>query len=576
MKKQFVAVSYIRFSTPEQAKGDSFRRQTAASKTWCQRNDWKLDTSYKLNDLGLSGFRGRNAKTGKLKAFLDGLESGKIKTDGLIIESLDRLSRNEVSDALRLFLNILSHGVSIITTNPENVFDQASINDPANLIMAILEMCRGYGESKLKSERVAEAWAEKKLNARTGHKVSARCPGWLKLNPNRDAFDFVPAKVASIKRLITLAQSGLGLSSIARILNQERLPTLRDHAKHWHSSSVYKVLTSRALIGEYQPRFSNKYQTEKHRQADGDPIADYYPSLLSEVEFLAIQSGLQTRREINQTQSGRSSTRVTNLFSKTIRCARTGATVVRIDKGKKSIPALVSDRRRAGLATGAEKLTFPYEDFEYHFLSWLSEVDVSDLSNESQISDAKKRLLVVKDLISKTSDKLKSLKARLAEEDEFDSLVDVIKDLDRKLKLLKEEQGVLQLETAKQNPIGEAGTLIRALEVAEGSEEIELRSKLRFMIAELIESIHVRFEKFPSGRRVAFTQVHFRNGLVRKMSVTSEVVYVGGGKTNPKPERRSWSKSTPQIDAICDLRRDEDFVGWLAGLNMGGEFLTMP
>ena len=124
--------------------------------------------------------------------------------------------------------------------------------------------------------------------------------------------------------------------------------------------------------------------------------------------------------------------------------------------------------------------------------------------------------------------------------------------------------------------IGEAGTLIRALEVAEGSEEIELRSKLRFMIAELIESIHVRFEKFPSGRRVAFTQVHFRNGLVRKMSVTSEVVYVGGGKTNPKPERRSWSKSTPQIDAICDLRRDEDFVGWLAGLNMGGEFLTMP
>jgi hypothetical protein len=40
-----VAFSYVRFSTPEQAKGDSLRRQGEAAARWCQRNGVRLDTS---------------------------------------------------------------------------------------------------------------------------------------------------------------------------------------------------------------------------------------------------------------------------------------------------------------------------------------------------------------------------------------------------------------------------------------------------------------------------------------------------------------------------------------------------
>src|SRR5687768_12023022 len=40
-----VAFSYVRFSTPEQAKGDSLRRQTEATEEWCRRNAIPLDTS---------------------------------------------------------------------------------------------------------------------------------------------------------------------------------------------------------------------------------------------------------------------------------------------------------------------------------------------------------------------------------------------------------------------------------------------------------------------------------------------------------------------------------------------------
>ena len=40
-----VAFSYIRFSHPDQAKGDSVRRQAEAAREWCERNKIKLDTS---------------------------------------------------------------------------------------------------------------------------------------------------------------------------------------------------------------------------------------------------------------------------------------------------------------------------------------------------------------------------------------------------------------------------------------------------------------------------------------------------------------------------------------------------
>jgi hypothetical protein len=52
--KMPLAFSYLRFSSPEQAKGDSVRRQTEATADWCQRNNAQLDTSLRLEDRGVS------------------------------------------------------------------------------------------------------------------------------------------------------------------------------------------------------------------------------------------------------------------------------------------------------------------------------------------------------------------------------------------------------------------------------------------------------------------------------------------------------------------------------------------
>ena len=44
------AFSYVRFSTPEQAKGDSLRRQLERSKKYADEHGLVLDTSFNLLD----------------------------------------------------------------------------------------------------------------------------------------------------------------------------------------------------------------------------------------------------------------------------------------------------------------------------------------------------------------------------------------------------------------------------------------------------------------------------------------------------------------------------------------------
>src|SRR5262249_43539901 len=87
--------SYIRFSTPEKASGDSHRRQAELSNRYAEEQVLNLDTFLSLCDLGVSGFTGENRRKGALALFLKAVETGKVPAGSfLLVESLDRLSRD--------------------------------------------------------------------------------------------------------------------------------------------------------------------------------------------------------------------------------------------------------------------------------------------------------------------------------------------------------------------------------------------------------------------------------------------------------------------------------------------------
>ena len=109
-----LAYSYLRFSTPEQAGGDSRRRQYELARAYAARHGLVLDAGLSFRDLGMSAFHGRNAREGALRAFLDAVELGLVpRSSYLLVESLDRLSRDRVLAAQSLFLRIVEAGVTI-------------------------------------------------------------------------------------------------------------------------------------------------------------------------------------------------------------------------------------------------------------------------------------------------------------------------------------------------------------------------------------------------------------------------------------------------------------------------------
>jgi DNA invertase Pin-like site-specific DNA recombinase len=63
-------ISYIRFSTLDQAKGDSERRQLAKAEKWCRGHGLTLAPENVLRDLGFSAFRGAHAQEGAFANFL--------------------------------------------------------------------------------------------------------------------------------------------------------------------------------------------------------------------------------------------------------------------------------------------------------------------------------------------------------------------------------------------------------------------------------------------------------------------------------------------------------------------------
>src|ERR1035437_3953993 len=125
-----LAYSYIRFSTPEQLKGDSLRRQLELSEDYARRNGLRLDTSLRLKDLGVSAFRGKNRRTGDLSDFFKAIQMGEVPRGSvLLVESLDRLSRDELTEQMTQFMQIINADVEIVTlADDERRYSRATLN----------------------------------------------------------------------------------------------------------------------------------------------------------------------------------------------------------------------------------------------------------------------------------------------------------------------------------------------------------------------------------------------------------------------------------------------------------------
>ena len=161
------AYSYLRFSTPEQQKGDSLRRQTDLATRYAEVNGLDLDETLTFHDLGVSGYRGKNAEEGRLGDFLEAVRTGLVpKGSYLLVESLDRISRLTARKAVRILEDICDEGIAVVTLGDGKLYTSDTLsNDPVSFLMSILVFMRANEESATKARRIKAVWKNKRTNA---------------------------------------------------------------------------------------------------------------------------------------------------------------------------------------------------------------------------------------------------------------------------------------------------------------------------------------------------------------------------------------------------------------------------
>jgi len=328
------AYSYLRFSTPEQALGDSRRRQIDLAVKYAAAHGLELDgRSYA--DLGVSAYRGRNAATGGLKQFLDAVEDRVISEGAyLLVENLDRITRNQIIPAQTLFLQILDAGITIVTLADQRSYSRESVNaNPTDLIISILSMIRGNEESAMKAQRVRAAWDAKRKRA-TREPLTAKAPAWLRLDYNdkkSSHWTVLEERAEVVRRIFRMAEKGIGQETIAATLNKEAVPTF-GRGKMWHRSFIKKLLDSDAVVGTFTPHTISHETSGKRVRTPGKPIPDYYPRVIDRELFENIRAmRLDGRRQ----PSTKGTRRPVHILSGIARCGRCGGSMTRVYKGRK-------------------------------------------------------------------------------------------------------------------------------------------------------------------------------------------------------------------------------------------------
>jgi len=196
-------------STDAQLRGDSYRRQAELSKQYAEQHQLTLVEEFKLEDIGISAYRGDNLSAGALGRFVAAVKGGHIpKGSYLLVESLDRLSRGKINEAMELLLSITNNGVNIVTLSDQQLY-KAYESTLEKFIYSIVVMARANEESEIKSRRLSAAWLQKRREAST-KKLTSICPAWLSLNSTGTSFDADTKKVELVKRIFDEAAAGKG------------------------------------------------------------------------------------------------------------------------------------------------------------------------------------------------------------------------------------------------------------------------------------------------------------------------------------------------------------------------------
>jgi DNA invertase Pin-like site-specific DNA recombinase len=494
-----------------------------------------------------------NATVGNLRTFLDAIKGGKVAPgSALIVESIDRISRQGIDEGYDLVKSILKAGVKIVTLSPEREFDRdatKSLSKGALEIQLILE--RAAEESERKSDRIGSAWAKKQQEA--GAKaVTRRVPGWIvavggegkrikETAPGEVRYKLHPEKSAVVRRMFREAVGGDGATTIAKKLNGEGVPTIgrsmmRGKPVMWANVTVYHILTSRACIGEYTP-----YAADGKKPA-GEPVPNYYPPVVDEATFYKAQAAIKTRATCGRGRRGKH----VNLFAGLLVDARDGGPMTYCHR-KRSSAVVMPAGAKQGM--GATWTSIPANALENAILTMLAELTAKDVADTD--TDAAKKLKAAEGRVAKVETLREAWRAKMDDVRIVNTVAAKLVELEGEYREAVEERNTARRELAAPaaDAIDEVNTLADLLAK---DNSAETRLKVRAALRQCIESVTLLNVSVAQKTRHAAARVQFKGGNHRDYFIVtrSEV----GGACAQEGTWAAESFATAGLPTDADLR----------------------
>jgi hypothetical protein len=517
------AYSYIRFSSKKQEHGDSLNRQMEKTKEYCAKHSIALsDKTFK--DLGISGYKD------KARASLDdmfvAIENGSIAVDDyIILEALDRLSRQGIRKTIELINKIIEAGVKIVILQSDLLLEKGSVDDLISVIQIAVAADIGHKESLQKSQRVQSAKNAQKAKAKKNEFIKKRTVFWLSKNENEDGYE-LNEKKQIIELIIELREQGNGFHNIAKHLNNETSFKPRV-AKKWADQTIRQIISSPILYGAYQ------IGTEKNGKFTPDVnslVLDYFPALISFDEWKKLQPEFIRR-------TGGSSKH--NHLSGLVRCRECGGAM-----GKKISKRTTKTQTHyyknwycVSNKSGACNQNITVKDLDEIIFYLCKNIKIEKPKSEPKVN-------VLQQSVYQLEQQIRNVETRLANpEVDFETYANLLEDYTKRVALKREElQQQLNSSVEIKKESIESLTLFQ-------SDAVKFNLELK----RIVKSIHVWFR----SKKTFKVTMNLRNGywlsldVYRKSERSSyQYNFIGTDPSIKNPELFEWEDEFGSYETV--------------------------
>ncbi len=360
---------FIRFSTRQQEEargGSSYERQLQVCRDYVQRMGWN-EVSL-IEDLGRSAWKGDHLRKGNLGKFAKGLLARDVPPCVIVVEELDRLSRQKARETKRWIELICAAGHSVATANGGRIYSEQTLDENLLAMMEILVKAEAAHEySERLSRRSKGSYEKRKREAReNGTAITSNGPAWLKAVGKRPNIKWepIPERVRTIREIFDMAVDGDAPWTIARVLNSRpNCPSFG--GRQWERTSIVKIVRNRAVEGDYV------VGEGKNQKPTGEVLVGYYPPIVPLDVVTEARTMLDRRRREGK---GRNSGAVNNLFGQAIRCGQCGGRMMLMGYQSRYLTCY-----EAGRGNGCDqRASFKYRPFEKAALDAILPIALDD------------------------------------------------------------------------------------------------------------------------------------------------------------------------------------------------------